>query len=192
MNDSVNCNEIQAQLALFVGQDLDATEEARVAGHVNGCASCERERARLEHSRARLTSLREASALRGASVWSAVRQELLREGRIATSGSVAPNIHRGTRVLRWLTVSAAAAAVIAFAWFANQAGDGRLQAPVAPPVASTPTVSAPIELAINKLRKARPDEESLIQNARPLEPDLGRGLQSNNPEFGLVGDETIR
>jgi hypothetical protein len=209
MNDSLNpdglsCNEIRALLVLFVGEDLDAAESARVARHLSECGACRAEQARWMENRARLATLRETTTFSGKSVWRDVRAELVREGRIADGGAKAV-----PRVLRWAPFAAAAAALLAFGVFTwIERGDApRMEDPIvdAPaPVepsedrAQPPTGDAtqPVigpQLANSRLRKAVPGEEALIFTAEPLDPfDRARRGLSNAPALNLAGDEEIR
>ncbi|MCE9594763.1 MAG: zf-HC2 domain-containing protein [Planctomycetes bacterium] len=203
--DGPSCNEIRALLVLFVGEDLDAAESARVARHLTECGPCRAEQARWVENRSRLASLRETTTFSGPSVWGEVRAELLREGRIARTGSdVAKARPTATpRVLRWAPImgaAAAAAALIAFGVFTWLDRDA---APTTaphqePPIADvTPVEDAqPIhgaQFAGSPLHKAGVGEEALIFTAEPVDPfNRGRHGALTDPALNLAGDEEIR
>lgn len=149
MNDSLNCTEIRALLVLFVGDDLDAAEAARVARHLSECGPCRAEQARWMATRSKLATLRELPNAPGQgaspSVWSNVRAELLAEGLIGSARDVreAPGapvrasdeparVH--PRRTLWVPLAAAAAALLATTLFLLRDGTSTpvLDAPSAP------------------------------------------------------------
>ncbi|MCK6446369.1 MAG: zf-HC2 domain-containing protein [Planctomycetes bacterium] len=135
MNDPLNCTEIRALLVLFVGDDLDAAEAARVARHLSECGPCRAEQARWMATRSKLATLRELPNAPGQgtspSVWSNVRAELLAEGLIGSARDVgAPPVSSSgaplhapvsafdqSRRKTWVPLAAAAAAVVALTLF---------------------------------------------------------------------------
>ncbi len=193
MNDSVTCNEIQAQLALFVGDDLDPAASGRIQRHLVGCTTCDGELARLATSRSRIASLRELTADAAPSVWSNVRAELAREGRLIESS--APRniaVRRPWQFARWSGLTAAAAALVAMAFWVGHGSDSIVSNPNG---VASPLNHVPVQLVSNGLRKARPDEAPLLIGAEHLDDRLrgtGRSLDPNSSQLGLAHYEEMR
>jgi anti-sigma factor RsiW len=205
MNDSLNCTEIRALLALYVGDDLDAAESARVARHLADCGLCRGEQTRWVESRSRLATLRQTTTFSGPSVWSDVRAELVREGRIEPVRRIA------LRRFSWAPLAAAAAVVVAVGLFTLLRGAGEDGSPLGGAVAQ-PTAApgdAPVQLANqtpvaettnvaqpagSPLRKAGAGDRALIYDAESIDELFlrARRASSNNPALDLAGDEQLR
>lgn len=99
-----NCMDVRNALHLYVGADLEALVQEAVSRHLEGCASCRAQAADAQAARAALLGLAVDLPLT-TSVWSEVRAQLVREGRL--SGA------RPTRRSPWWIVPAAAAASVA-------------------------------------------------------------------------------
>ncbi|MBI5434525.1 MAG: zf-HC2 domain-containing protein [Planctomycetes bacterium] len=216
MNDSLNCNEIRALLVLFVGDDLDAAENARVARHLAECGPCRAEQARWMENRARLATLRDATKFSGPSVWSDVRAELVREGRIGSPlvERAEPTRPAAWRRLSWVPLAAAAAVLVAVGLFAlfdrsdtaspKLPGENiaeptpRAEADLQPPpeLRSAPELlpGSEVQLANSPLRKAGVGDQALIFSAESIDGQLSRSRHGsqNNPALNLAGDEQIR
>ncbi|MFT7486241.1 MAG: hypothetical protein ACI9F9_002096 [Candidatus Paceibacteria bacterium] len=128
---SMNCNEVQAELPLFVGGDLESPGREWVAEHLGNCDACGVVLGRAVDARALLTEhLEQTASIPTPSVWPDLRQSLLAEGLVhgATNESaLAPTTApaRG-RLLRFLPSMAAAAALmllgsVAGRWFSDPA-----------------------------------------------------------------------
>ncbi|MCC6407698.1 MAG: zf-HC2 domain-containing protein [Planctomycetes bacterium] len=204
MNDSLNCNEIRALLVLFVGDDLDAAENARVARHLAECGPCRAEQARWMENRARLATLRDATKFSGPSVWSDVRAELVREGRIGS-----PRVERTQPIrpaawqrLSWVPLAAAAAVVVAVGLFAlldrsdstSPKLPGENVAEPTPHAEPEPRSTPEVQLANSPLRKAGVGDQALIFSAESIDGQLLRARHGsqNNPALNLAGDEQLR
>lgn len=99
-----NCMDVRNALHLYVGADLEAEVQVAVARHLEGCASCRAQATDAQAARAALLGLAIDAPLT-TSVWSEVRAQLVREGRL----SGAPAARRSP----WWIVPAAAAASVA-------------------------------------------------------------------------------
>lgn len=200
MNDPLNCSEIRALLVLFVGDDLDAAESARVARHLAECGPCRAEQARWMENRSRLATLRETTGRPSQSVWSDVRAELVREGRIGPARRAAP------RRLSWAPIvrmAAAAAVVLSVVFFtlrdhpvgpegpAVSVPSGAQGESVAGPAAPGGAQPPAVQLVTAPLRKATAEDEVLIERAEWLDGPFQRARNGmlNNPALNLAGDE---
>jgi len=114
----MTCEEVRADLPLFVGGDLfDDAHQASAAGalrrHLMGCSSCAAELASLERAREAFLTLGEDSTAPG--LWPDVRAVLAAEGRFGDVVASAPPVHR-------FRLAAAAALVVGlgvFVWLVN-------------------------------------------------------------------------
>lgn len=118
------CDDIRAQLPLYLGGDLEAPLAERVRDHLEGnplegqggpCAGCARALFELREVRARLLELPERSPAPVVDLWPRVRQGLLAEGLLSGTGPAArtPLVVRrpAGRLLSWPRLASAAAAV---------------------------------------------------------------------------------
>ncbi|MCB9904216.1 MAG: zf-HC2 domain-containing protein [Planctomycetes bacterium] len=99
-----NCMDVQNALHLYVGADLEAEVQVAVARHLDGCANCRARATEAQAARAALLGLAVDVPLT-TSVWSDVRAQLIREGRIASAAA--------PRRTPWWIIPAAAAASVA-------------------------------------------------------------------------------
>lgn len=126
-NSLIDCTEARSELPLFVGGDLEAETQQRVADHLEGCTAC---RAFLDRARSAREALvedftRSARDEARPEVWSGVRAGLLEAGLVRSRAAVpAPGAPANSRsswgVLRWVPVAAAAGALFyCGTWFGS-------------------------------------------------------------------------
>jgi hypothetical protein len=187
------CDDIRAQLPLYLGGDLEAPLAEQVRAHLEagegGCPGCARALAEMEGVRAQLLELPKRSPAPHVDVWPQVRLGLAAGGLLggtpATSGLSSGTQGRSARtpagrLLRWRRVAAAAAAVALVAvgvQLAREAGrsapvtgqgaaDGDALALPAPPgEALSPTLPV---VAPGGLRRLTAEETPLHDEARPF------------------------
>ena len=122
LESQMTCEEVRADLPLFVGGDLfDDAHQASVAEglrrHLRGCSSCTAEFVSLKRAREAFLTLGEDSTAPG--LWPDVRAVLAAEGRFGGVVAAAPPVHR-------FRLAAAAALVVGlgvFVWLENDAAN---------------------------------------------------------------------
>ena len=122
----LDCSQVQAQLPLYAGGDLEAPWSEAVAGHLEQCAACVLELNGLRAALAPFDELR-AVPVPTIDVWPGVRAALEREGHLGVSTSrvvtAAPRVAaRAPYWRRAATSAAAAAAIVAtvYVWWPEQ------------------------------------------------------------------------
>ena len=110
----MTCEEVRADLPLFVGGDLfdDAHQAPAAEGlrrHLRGCSSCTAEFASLKRAREAFLTLGEDSTAPG--LWPDVRAVLAAEGRFGDAVAAAP-VHR----FRQLAAAALVVGLSVFVW----------------------------------------------------------------------------
>lgn len=116
----MDCTEIEAHLALFIGGDLEAPLAALVGAHLGACLACEQRLLAAREARSALLGLAELEGDAGAvDLWPALRASLVSEGlcRPAAAATTALPPARG-RLLGFSRAFAgmAAAAVVLLLW----------------------------------------------------------------------------
>ena len=166
----MTCEEVRADLPLFVGGDLFSRNDGESAPelspalpysrHLSSCSSCAAELASLERSRQAFLSLREEVGAPG--LWPDVRAVLAAEGRLGEAAPVAP-------VYRFRRFAAAAVLVCcgALLWMAeaNRPSDTE-RGPLALEISSPPTVASDaLPSGSLSLRPLKMDELALSEGA---------------------------
>jgi hypothetical protein len=180
------CDDVRAQLPLYLGGDLEAPLAEQVRAHLeapdDGCRGCARELAQLERVRARLLELPQRSPAPQVDVWPQVRQGLVASGllgqapRAERRGAVA---RPAGRLLTWPRLASAAAAVALMALgFQLLRGPGAPGADPAPGTGVRDSVAAPTQgaplpevvpvLAPSGLRRLTAEDTPLHDEARPF------------------------
>jgi len=103
----MNCQEIESQLPLYVGEELDAPARDEVRAHLEGCAACSQQMEGL--ARARRLVQKHAEPAAEVDLWPGIRAALVEEGRL----SPAPVTADAGRSWTWRLVPAAALAAAA-------------------------------------------------------------------------------
>lgn len=104
----MNCQEIESQLPLYVGEELEASARETVRVHLEVCDACSRQMDGL--ARARRLVQQHAEPTREVDLWPGIRAALVEEGRL----SAAPGATAGAgRSWAWRLVPAAALAAAA-------------------------------------------------------------------------------
>ncbi len=197
----MNCSEVQADLPLFVGRDLESVEIEAVKAHLAECESCRTELSAAEAARTALLTLHGAelddeptfewSGTQPVSdleidLWPGIQSILSAEGLLEENRELETSAPRGSgfRLLAggrsaWGGV-AAAAAILAWVGFFANTGTEPAPAPVAhvdPPaeVVTEPVLSVQgVDLAAQDTSGGlRPIDrsEGLAQEARIFHPD---------------------
>lgn len=168
MNEHMACKDVETDLALFVGGELDPQAASAVHVHVESCSSCEAEVGRLRVARQALREGYDRSQAQVPDLWPALRTRLSAEGALRTQ--TAPAAEQASRAAarrrpQWLPLSAAAAALFAFGlWLGQRAGD---DVHVPAPIASANT--QPIQATSVGLRRLAPGESALSDGATTSE-----------------------
>ncbi|MCH2102715.1 MAG: zf-HC2 domain-containing protein [Planctomycetes bacterium] len=154
---TLSCEEVRADLPLFVGGELHQDGEQGSAvraleAHLAECPKCSAELDSLRRSRQALQGLSSKASAPG--LWPDVREALLAEGRIQGS----PVRFAPARRMRRLAAAALLAGLGLFLW---------AQGPDAP--LTTAEAPGPVELVM-EIEEA-PLEPSLASPLRPLSPD---------------------
>jgi hypothetical protein len=182
------CDDVRAQLPLYLGGDLEAPLAEQVREHLEagegGCPSCARSLAELVRVRGWLLELPQRSPAPRVDVWPQVRQGLAAQGLLSSAapGSAqTPATRPAGRLLRWRRVASAAAAVALVALglqLSRQTGgpaaDAGQDAPGADAVAlpippgMSPLVAPGGGMAPGGLRRLTAEESPLHEEARPF------------------------
>ncbi len=176
------CTQVENDLALFVGGELEAATQASLARHLESCAGCG---AKARAAREAHTALREGlcaanTAAGGPDLWPALRAQLAREGRFSGASSetgaapASPHFEsiaalrtrrRSLGRSNWRFAAAAAVLVAALGWWRFSIDDGDEAAPIAqgPRTESTgPRAHAGDPLPV------MPVSESVAQGLQPV------------------------
>ena len=188
------CTDIQAALPLFVGFDLEAHEMEQVSGHLESCSACRALAGRAEAAREVWKTLRDEEDRRALDFWSRVRAGLVSEGRLGVEPA------RRTASAFPLGLASAAAAAVLFVGLSRlfepvPTAPASLGAPqlVAESASSSPAVVT-TPASTGGLRRARPGEERLLDQARslggefwvPWETPQGAALAGSPPRTSPV------
>lgn len=182
------CTQVENDLALFVGGELDAATQASSARHLESCAACG---AKARAAREAHTALREGlcaanTSAGGPDLWPALRAQLAREGRFSGEPFVAETSHsnahfesiasaraRRRSELRsnWRYAAAAAVLVAALGWWRFSIDDDDAVQPIAQgPRIESPVLSGPRAHAGEPIQTL-PVSDSLAQGLRPVPVD---------------------
>ena len=118
-NESI-CIEVENQLPLFVGGDLEDAAATEVALHLTACERCTEREREARTARELLVSALQLSERKGPDLWPGVRAGLVREGVLTGEPR---SLTRSARRKPYLVYAAAAAAVLVGFWLGRDAFD---------------------------------------------------------------------
>jgi hypothetical protein len=171
-----NCIDVQNALHLYVGADLETEVQVAVARHLEACAGCRAQADDAQAARAALLVLK-SDAPPAISVWSDVRAQLLREGRIAG----APVARRSPW---WIVPAAAAASVAAVLLTLAVQNDANRVLPngaqPSAPDAPQPIVLHPVEAG------AAPIFDDSAPRVMPFDPSFSGASAAGNQRGGAI------
>jgi hypothetical protein len=192
MSEAPSCNEIQANLPLFVGEDLEQAVLEQVRSHLPSCPDCSARHAAAWQARAALLRLQARSLTRTQAVdmsedldlWPQLRERLRAEGLLGDSDldrrapvsirsplrsevSLQPQIRRRMSSAAVWRLAGALTAAAALVLLFGPGGDpgGAEPSPVSLSRPSAQVVNQPLPVG---LRKAGPLDERLSEQAVPL------------------------
>lgn len=179
----LTCEEVRADLPLFVGGDLFGDEHhmptaEAVRQHMLDCEACAEEFASLERSRDAFLTLGEDSSAPG--LWPDVRAVLASEGRFG--GDVAP-----TPLLRFRPLAAAALVVAmgVFIWLQGSGSGVRSGTEGSSELVLDETLVPEGSTLASPLRPLLPDELALSEEAEVF--GLNAGIDLVNPSHTSGG-----
>lgn len=154
--DRLTCEEVLADLPLFVGgdlleDDLQASAAASLRRHLDKCDPCHEAFASLQRARQAFLTLGEGTHAPG--LWPDVRAVLAAEGRLGGVAAPAPVLP-----FRRAVAAVLVAGLGVFAWFAIQEGP------------DDPTGSGELTVVVVDEAPA-PESSSLLSPLRPLHSD---------------------
>jgi len=173
MSTPKNCSAIENELALFVGGELGPRSRAEVEEHLQRCEVCVEAVGRLTRARAALRAGLGEGASRVPDLWPGVRRRLVESGTIhAPQAPLAPAaqpVAAAAPRLRWLPLSAAAAALFALGLWLAQRAD-----PIVKPHSGGSDLAAgnpgrPLPVQPVGLRRLEPGESALSSSAVTIE-----------------------
>jgi len=173
MSTPKNCSAIENELALFVGGELGPRSRAEVEEHLERCEACVGAVGRLTRARAALRAGLSEGASRVPDLWAGVRARLVESGTIhapqAPGAPAARTVAAASPRMRWLPLSAAAAALFALGlWIAQRDDAGSGQRPGGSELVAG-TNSRPIPVQPVGLRRLQPGESALSASAVSIE-----------------------
>ncbi len=188
----MSCQEYDDLLALFVGGDLDASDEERIQAHIATCSNC----------RATVEELRSHRDVLAGLADDAVDEAVLRSVRRRVMARIDPRAHR-TGAWRWAwAVAAAIGAILVSVAVLKHAPD---QAPVsttqrpqpAPTVRAAETSAPPTEnlaaqtQSVTQIARVQAPRSSRLSGAKAAEPLVVKML-TDDPDvviYWLVDSE---